>query len=147
MKRSPQRAAAALLLWLVAMVSGCGPAPESEAGEKITWVQQHAEGLRLAKETGKPALIYFTADWCAPCVELKKTIWPDRRVVEASQRLVMIYVDVDKDPETFAAYRVRGIPAILFLSPQAEKVTTFSGDRSAANLARQMNAAAQNFSK
>lgn len=143
MSRSPTHAAATLLIWAAAAINGCAPAPESGAG--INWVTGHAEGLRQAKESDKPALVYFTADWCAPCVELKKYIWPDRRVVEASQKLVMIYVDVDKDPGTFAAYRVRGIPAVLFLSPQGEKIAAFSGDRSAANLARQMKAAAESF--
>jgi thiol:disulfide interchange protein len=110
-------------------------------------VKDHTEGLRRAEATGKPALVYFTADWCAPCVELKKYIWPDRRVVEASRKLVMIYVDVDKDPGTFSGYRVGGIPAIFFLTPAGEQVMAFSGDRSAANLSRQMNTAADSFSK
>ncbi|MCU0561358.1 MAG: thioredoxin family protein [Desulfobacterales bacterium] len=108
-------------------------------------MKDHAEGLRQAQESGRPALVYFTADWCAPCVELKKYIWPDRSVVEASKRFVMIYVDVDKEPGTLAAYRVRGIPAIFFLSARGGKPMAFSGDRSAANLARQMKAAADSF--
>ncbi len=147
MRRPPPYAAAALLLWVAAAVSGCAPAPESGAGAGIDWVKSHAEGLRQAEESGKPALVYFTADWCAPCVELKKYIWPDRRVVEASKKLVMIYVDVDEDPGTFAAYGVRGVPAIFFLSPEGERVTAFSGDRSAANLSRQMKTAAESFSR
>lgn len=145
MSRPLRYAATALLLWLAAAGGGCAPAPEEGAG--IDWVKDHAEGLRRAKENGKPALVYFTADWCAPCVELKKYIWPDRRVVEASEKLVMIYVDVDTDPGTFSAYRVRGIPAIFFLSPEGERVAVFSGDRSAANLSRQMKSAAESFSK
>jgi thiol:disulfide interchange protein len=138
-------AAAALLLWVAAAGSGCAPAPEGGAG--IDWVKNHAEGLRRAAESGKPALVYFTADWCAPCVELKKYIWPERSVVEASRKLVMIYVDVDEDPGTFAAYRVRGIPAIFFLTPEGERAMAFTGDRSAANLSRQMKSAADSFSR
>lgn len=147
MRRSSSSAAAALLLWVAAAWCACAPAPESQTGAGIDWVEDHAAGLRRAAESGKPALAYFTADWCAPCVVLKKEIWPDPRVVEASKHLVMIYVDMDEDPATFAAYGVRGIPAIFFLSPSGERAMTFSGERSAANLSRQMKSAAEKLSR
>jgi thiol:disulfide interchange protein len=140
-------ASLALALWLVTASAGCSAEPGAHADESIEWVNDHADGLRLARDSGRPAFVFFTADWCGPCVEMKKTLWKDRRVVAASRKLVAIYLDVDKDPESFAAYKVRGIPAVVFLSPQGERTATFTGERSAANLARQMNAVAATFSK
>lgn len=34
-----------------------------------------AEGTAEAKESGKPMLLFFTAEWCAPCHELKRTVF------------------------------------------------------------------------
>ncbi len=147
MRRSLSYPSLALLLWLLASAAGCFTEPGAGAGETVEWVTRHADGLRLARETGRPALVFFTADWCGPCVEMKKSLWSERRVVAASRKLVAIYLDVDKDPETFAGYKVRGIPAVIFLSPQGERVATFSGERSAANLAQQMSAVVTKYSK
>jgi thiol:disulfide interchange protein len=132
-----------LALGLVLLfVSGCFAGSEENPSAKIHWVQDLPEGLRLARETGKPAMLYFTADWCAPCVELKKYVFTDKRVVEASARLVNIYIDTDKNFDLIAAYKVRGIPAIFFLKPDGEIVERFSGDRSVAGFVKQMTAIA-----
>lgn len=147
MRRPLPYPALALLAWLLSATAGCFSEPGAGAGETIQWAASHAEGLRLARETGRPALVFFTADWCGPCVDMKKHIWPERRVVAASRKLVAIYLDVDKEPNVFAEYKIRGIPAVVFLSPQGERVGLFSGERSAANLARQMESLAAKFSK
>jgi thiol:disulfide interchange protein len=140
------RRSASLLVVLLA-VSGCLAASEDAAPAKVQWVHDLSEGLRLAKESGKPAMLFFTADWCAPCVELKKYVFTDRRVVAASRRLINIYIDVDKDDETLSAYKVRGIPAIFFLNPNGETIAPYSGDRSAGSFVKQMSAAADKHTR
>jgi thiol:disulfide interchange protein len=138
----------ALALALVLLlVTGCFAGPDDNPAAKIRWVQDLTEGLRLAGETGKPAMLYFTADWCAPCVELKKYVFADKRVAEASLRLVNIYIDVDKNYDALADYKVRGIPAIFFLNPKGEIIQRFSGDRSVANFVKQMTAVADKHSR
>jgi thiol:disulfide interchange protein len=137
-----------LSLWLVLLlVTGCFAGSEDNPSIKIQWVQDLSEGLRLARETGKPAMLYFTADWCGPCVELKKYVFSNKRVAEASTRLVNIYIDVDKNFDTLAVYKVRGIPAIFFLSPSGEIIERFSGDRSVAGFVKQMTAIAEKHTR
>jgi thiol:disulfide interchange protein len=132
---------------VLVIVTGCRAGAEDTAPAKIQWVPDLNEGLRLAKENGKPAMLYFTADWCAPCVELKKHAFSDRRVAEASRRLVNIYIDVDRNHEAVADYKVRGIPAIFFLNPGGEIVSSYSGDRTPASFVKQMNAVATQHSR
>jgi hypothetical protein len=38
-------------------------AAHAEDGGKLPWVKDHAKGIEQAKKTGKPAVVYFTADW------------------------------------------------------------------------------------
>jgi thiol:disulfide interchange protein DsbD len=135
------------LALVLLLVTGCFAGPDDNPAAKIRWVQDLSEGLRLAKETGKPAMLYFTADWCAPCVELKKYVFADKRVAEASLRLVTIYIDVDKNYEALADYKVRGIPAIFFLNPKGEIIARYSGDRSVASFVKQMNAVADKHAR
>jgi len=135
------------LALVLLLVTGCFAGPDDNPAAKIRWVEDLPEGLRLAKETGKPAMLYFTADWCGPCVELKKYVFSDKRVAAASSRLVNIYIDVDKNYDTLAAYKVRGIPAIFFLKPGGEIAERFSGDRSVAGFVKQMNAVADKHTR
>jgi thiol:disulfide interchange protein DsbD len=132
---------------LLLAVTGCFAGSEEPQAGSIHWVRDHAEGLRLLRETGKPGMLYFTADWCAPCVELKKYVFTDKRVVAASRRLVNIYIDADKDYDTLADYKVRGIPAIFFLNPQGEIIEKFSSDRSAAGFVKKMTAIADKYTR
>jgi thioredoxin:protein disulfide reductase len=135
------------VLWVLLVVTGCHAGADDVSANKIQWVSDLDEGLRLAKENGKPAMLYFTADWCGPCVELKKHVFSDRKVAEASRRLVNIYVDVDRNHTAAAEYRVRGIPAIFFLSPGGEIVGRYLGDRTPSSFVKQMNAVASQHSR
>jgi thiol:disulfide interchange protein len=135
------------LMLLVLTAAGCFAASGQEPAGKIDWVKNYPDGLRLARESGKPALVYFTADWCGPCQELKKYVWSDKRVTAASKQLVNIYVDTDQNPDTMAAYKVLRIPTVFFLSPAGEIVMKYAGDYSAADFAKQMSSLAANYPK
>lgn len=134
-------------LLVLLLVTGCLAGSDDNPATRIQWVQDLSEGLRLAKETGKPAMLFFTADWCGPCLELKKSVFSDKRVAEVSLRLVNIYIDVDKNYDAIAAYKVRGIPAIFFLNPGGEIVERFSGDRSVAGFVKKMTAIADKYTR
>jgi hypothetical protein len=50
----------ALALTAVLIVAGTAGA---EFGGKIPWVKDHDAAMKEAGKTGKPTLVYFTADW------------------------------------------------------------------------------------
>jgi thiol:disulfide interchange protein len=136
-------AAAAVLL----VVIGCNAGADDVSAIKIQWVPDLNEGLRLAKENGKPVMLYFTADWCGPCQALKKGAFSDKRVAEASRKLVNIQIDHDKNPESFSAYRINAIPAILFLAPSGELISRYRGDFSSGDFVKSMKSTADKHTK
>jgi thiol:disulfide interchange protein len=139
---------AVAFFWMALLsVTGCMAGSEDAAPARIDWVQSLPEGMRLAQESGKPVMLFYTADWCAPCVELKKYVFTDRRVVAASKRLINVSINADSDYDTLAAYKVRGIPAIFFLNPLGETVERYAGDRSAGSFVKQMSAVADKYSR
>lgn len=134
-------------LWFslaVILLSGCGQDASSVTGDSIKWVHDYQDGIEQAKSTGKAAMLFFTADWCPPCVELKKHVFTDASVVAASKSLVNISIDVDQQRQVMKDYRVRGIPAIFFLNSNGATIARFSGPRSTRNFVKHMQAAANN---
>lgn len=96
---------------------------------KINWIHySHAE---MEKTSDKPKLILFTADWCAPCRQLKARTFPDPRVQEAMAKFVNLKADMSTggDAETKQAaskYFIRGVPTIIFLDQKGRPLTNFS---------------------
>lgn len=61
----------------------------------------------------KPALIDFYADWCGPCQALLPTV--ERLANEHKNDINVVKVNVDKNQELAAQFRVRSIPALFFI--------------------------------
>jgi thiol:disulfide interchange protein len=138
--------------WIVLAVAlfavcGCNAGREERSTGKIEWAESYADGLYLAGVTGKPAMLVFGASWCAPCRDLKRHVFTDKRVAMASRELVNIYIDIDQDRGTAGIYKVRAIPAIFFLAPGGELIGPLKGDRSAGNFAQQMKSVSERYRK
>src|SRR3954462_15744982 len=77
-------------------------APHVDAGAFQTVVEQ-APGL---------ALVDFTADWCPPCRVLGPQI--DTLARELAGNVVVVKVDVDREPELAARFGVLSMPTLMF---------------------------------
>ena len=129
---------------LILFIAACSSSSQDAATGKIDWVEDYNTGVALAAQTGKPIMLYFSADWCPPCKELQKNVFSRQDVTLASRRLINIYLDVDKDRPTMEAYKVRSIPIIFFLDHTGEIVSTITADRSAKQFLKHMQNLADN---
>ncbi|MBH0776927.1 thioredoxin [Nocardia bovistercoris] len=77
-------------------------------------------------EADRPVLVEFTASWCPPC----KMIAPVLAEIaqEQADRLTVVALDVDENPETTAAYRVLSMPTLMVFRA-GEPVLTVVGAR------------------
>jgi thiol:disulfide interchange protein DsbD len=95
--------------------------------EGVKWTPWSERVLAEAKESGKPIIIDFYADWCSACRHMDRTAFHDRSIIEAAAKdFVMIRVDFtqrgDRTKEDLArSYDVLGIPAAIFLKPGGEE--------------------------
>ena len=85
------------------------------------------QALAATLREGRPALLDFTADWCAPCHELERFTFTDARVKEATRDFRAFKVDLTKyqspDAERWRRqYGINGVPTVVFLSPDGNEV-------------------------
>ena len=64
--------------------------------ESIAFEAFTAEALDAAVRSGTPVMLDFTANWCAPCHELERLTFTDRRVRDAARRSRRLRVDLTR---------------------------------------------------
>lgn len=61
----------------------------------------------------QPVLIYFWASWCGPCRLVSPSV--EKVAATFSERLKVVKMEVDPNPQTVAKYQVYGVPALLLI--------------------------------
>jgi thioredoxin 1 len=71
-------------------------------------------------DSDRPVLIDFWAEWCHPCHLITPHV--EALSVELSQKLKVVKVNVDENPQLAGRYGVMSIPTLLLLTQGVEKV-------------------------
>ena len=135
---------------LVALAAGgCSrkqPEPQPQAAAPVATEQSAAAGKHLppgidwfagdvdaafaeAKASGKPIFLYWGAEWCPPCAQIKSTIFNKREFQERSKLFVPVYLDGDtpsaqRHGEHFG---VVGYPTMILFRPDGTEITRLPG--------------------
>jgi len=97
-------------------------------GSEIPWSTDIEGSLQRASATGKPVLLEFTASWCVYCKRMEKTTFVDPAVVSfVNERYVAVRVDADQHKQLVTDLAIKGLPAVLVVSPDLKIIERISG--------------------
>jgi protein disulfide-isomerase len=135
-------AAAWATVALTAATAACGPgeaptpaAPgaasaDAPAEAAIAWFRGDLDAaFATATATGKPVLLYWGAEWCPDCKQLKSSVFTRADFIARTRQFVAVYLDGDQ-PGAQAlgdAFRVTGYPTLVVLAPDRREVTRVAG--------------------
>jgi len=85
----------------------------------IEW-QSYADGMARGKFEKKKVFLHFYAEWCAACKTMEDSTFKDPAVIASLNKdFIPIKVDVDRDKQTSALYRVKLLPDTWFIAENA----------------------------
>ncbi len=77
-------------------------------------------------QSDKPVLVDFWADWCAPCKKVDPLL--AEIATEMGDKVQIVKVNIDENPETTRAYRVMSVPTLTMFKG-GEVVNSVTGAR------------------
>lgn len=113
-----------LLVFLLFPLAAIAQSPKAGYNDgKLKW-HTLGQGLEAARASGKPVMAVVQTSWCPACKEYRLRFF-DERVVQMSDRFVLVMIDQDKDPALAAKLNIDGdyVPRTLFLTSDARIMT------------------------
>ncbi len=81
---------------------------------------------KIVKNTTKPIMLDFYADWCISCKELEETTFKDKDIIKALSGFTLLQVDTTKntqdDKDLLKKFNLFGPPGIIFWDKNAKQL-------------------------
>ncbi len=76
----------------------------------------------------KTPIVYFYADWCAPCKRFSKSL-KSKLLKETFKNTVLIKINVDDNEDLAISHSVRAIPTFIKMGKDAEAMASITSDK------------------
>jgi thiol:disulfide interchange protein DsbD len=108
-------------------------APGSGKKETLHFNLYNPQAFEESTASGNPTMVYFTADWCVPCRELKLFTFSDEGVMESveEKKYTAYVIDLTTlEPEDKTAkefFNIKGVPTVILYNGDGAEIKRFTG--------------------
>ena len=96
--------------------------PGTAFSKDIQW-QSFSGGMARGKSENKKVFLHFYAEWCVSCKVMEDKTFRDAGVIAAlNSNFIPIKVDVDRESQTSAMFRVKLLPDTWFIAEDNEVI-------------------------
>lgn len=89
-------------------------------------------------QSDRPVLVDFWAEWCAPCRKVEPVL--EEIANELGDKVSIVKLNIDENPETARAYRVMSVPTLTVFKG-GQPVQSVAGARPKGDLVRLIESA------
>ena len=109
-----------VLITLVLSTLSLGLSGNTAFSKEIEW-QSFADGMSRGKFENKKVFLHFYAEWCAACKVMEEKTFKDPGVIASlNANFIPIKVDVDREKQTSAMFKVQLLPDTFFLAADSD---------------------------
>lgn len=103
--------------------------PKEEPKEELVQIvaDDYLKAIKMSGETGKPVLVFFTADWCTWCQKMKKDVLTEDSVKVAMKNYIYVVVNADKQRHIARKFKITGLPSYLITNCDQTELKLGSG--------------------
>lgn len=99
-----------------------------QVSEEPFWLESATQAAQIAKETGKPILVYVRSENCHYCDLLQEKTWRDPKVrTMIARNMVPLKLTLEDNRQAVEAMKVRGYPSTLMFSAEREFLARIDG--------------------
>jgi thiol-disulfide isomerase/thioredoxin len=123
-------AASAVITPAVAAAVSAGVADHGIAWRRPAGEADMEKILAESRASGRPVFLYWGAQWCPPCNQVKATVFNRAEFIEQSRAFLPVYLDGDLPgaQKLGARFKVRGYPTMILLRPDGGELTRLPGE-------------------
>ena len=107
----------------------------------IQWHNAPDRALTVARELGRPVLIYFQSPNCGYCRKMERDSWSDPTVTRSvMEGFVPLKIDGEQNPAWLDRFGINGFPSVVVLSSTGEVKLRVEGYQPPRVILRRLNA-------
>ncbi|RDJ35543.1 MAG: thioredoxin [Crenarchaeota archaeon] len=107
------------------------PEPEVNSGPPApppgVSAASYKDALNLSKNHKKPVLLFFTANWCGYCRQMKADTLSNTQVKNNMKDFIFYEVNTDREQSLARQYGVRGLPTYKVINSEEKVLAEGSG--------------------
>jgi thiol-disulfide isomerase/thioredoxin len=83
---------------------------------QINWSYDMTSAKNRAIAKGKLIVIDFQASWCPPCRLMERELWDTPEMLELSNNLIFLKIDIDYNKKITMDYKINSIPYVAIIN-------------------------------